>query len=135
MKTVFVDSNVFVRFLAKDDRGQGGQAADLFRSAAEGHMRLLTGPPVLFEIAWTLRAAYGKDKQTVLDVLASIASWPGLTLVDDKLVDQALALARATGQEFADAYVAVSAHEHGADAVATFNRRRFDKMGISLHEM
>lgn len=57
-KTVFVDSNVFLRFFTVDDAGQHERAAQLFEKAAAGKVKLVTGPPVRFEIAWTLRSAY-----------------------------------------------------------------------------
>ncbi|PYV18921.1 MAG: PIN domain nuclease, partial [Acidobacteria bacterium] len=57
MRRVLVDANVFLRFFTHNKRGQHSRAADLFKKAANGTLLLLTGPPVLFEIAWTLRAA------------------------------------------------------------------------------
>ncbi len=133
MKTIFVDANVFLRFFTVDDQGQHDQAARLLREAAGGKVSLITGPPVLFEIAWTLRAAYRQGNPKVLEVLSAIAAVPGLQFTDGRIVDQALALAKTTGQEFADAYIAAAAGECGADAVATFNRKHFDKLGVALH--
>ena len=133
MKTIFVDANVFLRFFTKDDRGQASQAERLFRRADEGAIALVTGPPVLFEVAWTLRSAYKRSPPEVLDVLSRIAGFPGLRLLDGALVETAIALARASGQEFADAYLLALAHENGADAVATFNRKHFETMGAALY--
>jgi predicted nucleic acid-binding protein len=132
MKTVFVDANVFLRFFTVDDRGQHDQAEELFRRAASGRIALVTGPPVLFEIAWTLRSAYRQTNAKVLDALSAIAALPGLRLTDGRIVQDALALAKASGQEFADAYIATASLEAGADAVATFNRKHFDQLGVTL---
>ena len=132
MKTVFVDANVFLRFFTVDDRGQHDQAEELFRRAASGRIALVTGPPVLFEIAWTLRSAYRQTNAKVLDALSAIAALPGLRLTDGRIVQDALALAKASGQEFADAYIASASLEAGADAVATFNRKHFDQLGVTL---
>lgn len=82
MKTIFVDANVFVRFFTVDDRGQHEQSVELFRQAAAGKVVLVTGPPVLFEIAWTLRSAYQQTNPKVLHVIAAIAALPGLQLTD-----------------------------------------------------
>ncbi len=133
MKRVFVDANVFLRFFTVDDQGQHDQAAALLRRAAEGKIALISGPLVLFEIAWTLRSAYRQSNVKVLDVLSAIAALPGLQLTDDRIVEDALALAKASGQEFADAYIASAAGEVDADEVATFNRRHFDRLGVALH--
>lgn len=134
MKTIFVDANVFLRFFTLDDRGQHDQAAGLFHQAATGKIALVAGPPVLFEIAWTLRSAYRQTNVKVLEVLSAIAALPGLQLTDGRIVEDALALAKTSGQEFADAYIASASREIGADEVATFNRKHFDKLGITLHE-
>jgi len=134
VKTIFVDANVFLRFFTVDDRGQHEQAVELFRQAAAGKVALVTGPPVLFEIAWTLRSAYKQTNPKVLDVIAAIAALPGLQLTDARIVEGAVALAKASGQEFADAYIASASHQAGADVVATFNRKHFDQLSVTLHE-
>ena len=78
MKTVFVDSNVFLRFFTIDQTGQHEKAAALFAGAAEGKIRLVTGPPVLFEIVWTLRSAYKLSKEQILDAVEAIAAFKGI---------------------------------------------------------
>ncbi len=132
MKTVFVDSNVFMRFFTKDDSGQHEKAATLFEAGAAGKIRLVTGPPVLFEIAWTLRSAYNLSKEQISDALDAIIAFPGLKLKDAELVEEAIRLARSSGREFADAYIRASANEMEA-RIATFNRKHFTKMENELH--
>jgi predicted nucleic acid-binding protein len=133
MRRIFVDANVFLRFFTVDDQGQHARAAGLLRDAAAGRLNLVTGPPVLFEIAWTLRSAYRQTNACVLEVIAAIIALPGLELLDARAVADALSLAQASGQEFADAYIAAAAREAELDAVATFNLRHFARLGIALH--
>jgi len=128
-KTIFVDSNVFLRFFTVDDAGQHARAAQLFEKAAAGRLNLITGPPVLFEIAWTLRSAYDQPRERVLDVLAAIQALSSLALTDALLVEQAIELARKSGQEYADAYIVATAEKAGAAEIATFNQKHFDKLG------
>jgi len=134
-KTVFVDSNVFLRFFTVDDAGQHERAAQLFEKAAAGKVKLVTGPPVLFEIAWTLRAAYDQSRERVLEVFAAIQALSSLILTDAQLVEQAIELARKSGQEFADAYIVAAAEKVGAPEIATFNQKHFDKLGAKLHSL
>ena len=54
---------------------------------------------------------------------------------DGPLVEKAIRLARASGEDFADAYVAAVASETGADALATFNRKDFARLGLPLHAL
>jgi predicted nucleic acid-binding protein len=135
MRTVFVDANVFLRFFTADDMVQQRRAADLLHKAASGKVALVTGPPVLFEIAWVLRSAYRLGRENVLDVLDAIVATPGLTLLDSKLVEDAVGVARNSSQEFADAYAFASARKVGADAIATFNRKHFEPMGANLYRL
>ena len=135
MKTVFVDSNVFLRFFTISPPDQHRRARRLFRGAAAGDVSLVTGPPVLFEVAWTLRSTYEYPRDAVLDVLARIAAFPGLNLIDGLLVQAALRSARHAGQEFADAYIYANAIDAGTEAIATFNRKDFARMGAPLVEL
>jgi predicted nucleic acid-binding protein len=133
MTTLFVDANVFLRFFTIDDDGQHKRATELFQSAAAGKVKLVTGPPVLFEIAWTLRSAYSLSRNQVVDVLAAIVALPCLTLTDASLAEEAIELARSSSQEFADAYIAAAAARAGATEIATFNQKHFEKLGAKIH--
>jgi len=130
MTAWFVDANVFLRFLTVDDRGHHPRAVRLFETAKAGECRLVTGPPVLFELAWTLRAAYKIPRDRVLEILSAVFAMPGMTLTDASLVADALTLASSTGAEFADAYIAASSRAAGCAGVATFDRKDFAKLGI-----
>jgi len=132
MSTWFVDANVFLRFFTVDDQGQHERAARLFSKALKGQLRLVCGPPVLFELSWTLRAAYKVSREKVQEVLSAILSMPGLAMTDTHLVETALTLADIAGVEFPDAYIAAGALAAECDGVATFNRKDFVKMKIKL---
>ncbi len=132
MNTWFVDANVFLRFLTIDDQGQHGQAARLLSRASKGEVRLVCGPPVLFELSWTLRSAYKVAREKVLEILSAVYSMPGLLMTDAHLVEVALTLADAAGVEFPDAYIAANALAEECDGVASFNRKDFARMKIRL---
>lgn len=131
---IFVDANVFLRLFTVDDQGQSERAAGLFRRAGDGEVGLFSGPPVLFEVAWVLRRAYHVPRDKVLGALTAILAVSGMEVVDAELVHLAIERAQVTGSEFADAYIAATIATHGCDAVATFNRRDFKKLGVALAE-
>jgi len=133
MTTVFVDSNVFLRFFTIDDAGQHKQAAELFQKAAARKIELTTGPPVLFEVAWTLRSAYGQTREQVLKVMAAIVALPCLTLTDAPIVEAAIELATRSSQEFADGYIAAAAPRAGASEIATFNQKHLERLDAALY--
>lgn len=135
MNRVFVDSNVFLRFFTTEDMDQHRRVVNLLHRAADGEIALITGPPVFFEIAWVLRSSYGLPKEQILDLLQTMLEMIGLSVIDAELVDIAIRLAKKCGQDFADAYICVSAEAYEADGIATFNRKHFEKLGAALYPM
>jgi len=51
------------------------------------------------------------------------------------MVEDAVRRSEETGVEFADAYIMASAAAEGCDAIATFNRSDFLKLGAQLAEL
>ena len=132
MKTWFVDSNVFLRFLTTDDEGHHERAVRFLQKASRGEVRLACGPPVLFELAWTLRSAYKVSREKVLEILNGLCAMPSLSLTDSSLVKDALTRAGETGVEFADAYIASGVKASECAGIATFNRKDFSRLGVEL---
>ncbi len=134
MKRVFVDANVFLRLFTQDIPEQADAAEDLMRAAEAGEVELITGSPVLFEVAWELRRIYKRSSGEVLEVLERIHAFPGLRLTDAPLVARALQLARERRQSFADAYISASVGSADCDGLATFNRKHFAKLAVALYD-
>ena len=133
MKKIFIDSNVILRILTRDDENQFKKAEQLFTRAINGEVMLYCGPPVLFEVVWTLEARYKVPSGAILDYLEALLATSGLVIIDRNLVEKAVSKSRQSGIEFPDAYVSVLAEEHECDEIATFNISDFRKLGIKLH--
>ncbi|MDR0648326.1 MAG: PIN domain-containing protein [Synergistaceae bacterium] len=130
MRDVLVDTNVILRlFDTISAPDQTARAKQLFEAAKNGGVRLVIGPPVLFEVAWVLRSALKWSNGDTLDVLEAIIGWRGVKTLDKDYVKQAISLGRETGIGFADSYLAITAIDCGLD-VATFNERHFQKCGV-----
>jgi predicted nucleic acid-binding protein len=128
---LMVDANVFLRYFMVDEQKQAAQAEALFQAAKDGKVQLVCGPPVTFELAWTLRRAFGLSRRQVLETLKNLLALPGLQLIDAPLVRRAVELGEAHNMEFADAYIAASAMGSKAQ-LATFNERDFKDAGVGL---
>lgn len=135
MKRVFVDSNVLLRYFVNDADAQHRAVRRLFRECDAGKVVLVIGPPALFEVAWTLKAAYSQSRETILDILASILSTSGVEVADADTVQEAISLARKHGQDFADAYVTALAADKHCHAIATFNKKHFAQSGVDLYPL
>ena len=128
---VFVDSNIFLRYLLKDDEKQFLQAETWIERARRGELTLMVGPPVFFEIAWTLKRCKFQ-KEDIITALASLLATPNLIVSDREIAMEAVEMARETGIEFSDCYVAASARRGGVDCIVTFNQRHFVDLPVRL---
>ena len=135
MKRVFLDTNIFLRYLTDDPPEHAGKVERLLELAKEGEITLVAGPPVFFELAWTLKSFYKMSRQKIYECLTAILGISALEVTDIHTVEEALELYKATSADFADAYLAVLSKLTGADAVATFNRKRFKDLSVDLHSL
>ena len=113
-----MDSNVFLRFYAEDDKSQGDAAEKMFHLAAARKIDLVTGPPVFFEVAWSLKSGFGWPNHKILETLEAMTTAPNMKLLDRDLIVGAIMLAKETGLGFPDTYTAVTARN-------TIRRRPF----------
>jgi predicted nucleic-acid-binding protein len=134
LKKVFLDTNIFIRYLVNDIPDQVDKVEDLFDRAERGEIRLVTGPPVFFEIAWTLKSFYNMNRKRIYGCLRGIIGLQGLEIIDLKIIEEALEIYNQTSADFNDAYIAVLSQKNGADSIATFNIRHFKNLNVQLYD-
>lgn len=135
MKKIFLDTNIFIRYLVNDIPGQVDKVEKLFDLAEQDDVLLLTGPPVFFEIAWTLKSFYDYDRVKIYECLSSILGIYGLEILDFGILEEALELYKNSNADFSDAYIAVSANKNFADSIATFNKKHFTSLNANIYPL
>jgi predicted nucleic-acid-binding protein len=90
MRRVFVDTNVFLRFLTADDPGKAEKARRLFASAVSGELVVETSLLVIAEIVWTLESFYGLTHDEVAEQVTTILATPNLECPGKELLFEAL---------------------------------------------
>lgn len=135
MKRTFLDTNIFIRYLVNDIPSQVDKVEKLFDLAEQDKIRLVTGPPVFFEIAWTLKSFYGFDKYRIYDCLSGILGIYGLEVLDVEILLEALELYKESNVDFSDAYISVSSEKNNADSIATFNKKHFKSLNAKLYPL
>lgn len=109
-----VDTNVLVRFLARDDAGQTAHADDLFK-----RNRIWIPKTVLLETEWVLRTSYSFHRDRMASDFRALLGLTTARVEDEGTVAKALDWF-AAGMDFADAlHLASSGY---ATAFATFDR-------------
>lgn len=126
--TIFVDTNLFLRYLTNDVPEQADAVERLLRRAMAGEIRLLTNELVIAEIVWTLESFYKLSRQEIRDKVLAILNTPGLEVANGPTVLQAIVWYAEKNVDFIDAYNGAWILSQGLNAVYTFDRRHFSRL-------
>lgn len=108
-----IDTNVLVRFLARDDEQQFQKAVRLFARNA-----VFIPTTVILETEWVLRYAYGFAQSAILDAFSKTFGLPNVRIQHTDSVAEAIDLTR-KGLDFADVLHLASSRD--CDSFATFD--------------
>ena len=134
MSTCFLDTNILLRFLTRDDEGKAQQALDLLLKIERGEEKVITSPLVIFETIYTLQSFYKVPRQLIKEQILSIISLRSLHLPDKNLYHRAFDLYVTKNISFADAYNAVYMQAEEVSYIYSWDRD-FDKIdGITRLE-
>jgi predicted nucleic acid-binding protein len=128
MASLFVDTNVFLRFLTNDDPAKAKRAETLFRDAMRGKIRLATSLLVIAEIIWTLESFYKLDKADIAAKVEKILNTPNLDCPEAPLIFMALDLYVHENIDFVDAYHGFYMREQGLTQILTYDRKHFARI-------
>lgn len=101
----FLDTNIILRYLTKDDPRKAERCFDLFQSVKRKDLRLVTSESVMAEVVYVLssKSLYNQSRQNVRALLLPIVSLPGLKIPHRRTFLRALDLYGATRLDFEDA--------------------------------
>lgn len=125
MRRVFVDTNVFLRFLTRDDPAKAEKARRLFAATVAGELVAETSLLVIAEIVWTLESYYGLSHDEVAEQVTAILATPNLECPHKDVLLEALLAYTERNVDFIDAYHAVLLGRRRDVSVATFDRKHF----------
>lgn len=127
MTKVFVDTNVFLRFLTNDDPVKAKRAEMLFRQAIQGKIQLITSLLVIAEIVWTLESFYHLTKTDIASKVEIILNTPNLLCPEAEIIVMALDLYVQGNMDFIDAFHAYDLQAQGLLQIATYDRKHFNR--------
>lgn len=136
MRRIFVDTNVFLRFLTEDDLEKAERARRLFASAVAGEVVVETSLLVIAEIVWTLESFYGLTHAEVAEQVTTILATPNLECPNKEQLLEALLAYTERNVDFIDAYHAVLLGRRHDVSLATFDRKHFRRFpGLDLLDL
>lgn len=128
MKTSFVDTNLFVRYLTNDDPQKADRVEKLLAQAASGKIRLVTAEMVLAEVIWVLESAYGLKAPDIAPMIKGILATPGLEVTNESLAERALVYYESHNIDFIDGYIAALMERMGIVEIFSFNKKHLPRI-------
>jgi predicted nucleic-acid-binding protein len=130
---VFVDTNLFLRYLTNDVPTQANAVEQLLHQATAGETILVTNSLVIAEIVWTLESFYHLTKNDIREKVLAILNTPGLEVADNDQVLQAIIWYVDQNIDFIDAYNAAWLLDQGMTVAYTFDRKHFSRLsGVTV---
>ena len=127
METKFVDTNIFLRYLTKDDPSKYEKCKEMFKKAMKGEIAITTSGMVIAELVWTLLSYYKVPKAEVVEKVTVIVGTKNLSIPDRHIVADALVLYARKNIDFIDAYNAMFMKYHGLRKIYSYDED-FDLM-------
>jgi len=106
MKKLFLDSNIWLRFLTKDEPKQFTDVLKLIEKIESGNFKTYTSTLVLLEVNYVLKNLYRLPMEEVVKALESIKSVRGLTIIEKTAFSKALNLYKLYKIKLADCLIA-----------------------------
>ena len=108
MKKVFLDTNVWLRFLLQDEKEQAEACLKLLELIEAGKFRPYTSAIVLLELQYVLTVVYKIPREEVVKDIEAILGTRGLVLIEKTDFRKALEAYRQTKIKLADCLIATA---------------------------
>jgi len=130
----FLDSNIFLRPLVKDDPKKTKECEILFERIKRGEIKAFTSNLILAEIVWLCSRFYKIEKEEIIKILRSILYYRNLKIIDKFDPHLALEIYRKYNIKFIDALSSSNPKIYQKKAIVVSYDKDFDKIGVIRKE-
>jgi predicted nucleic acid-binding protein len=125
----FIDANIFIRHLTRDDPEKAQACFDLFRQAERNEINLTTSEAVIVEVVYVLssKQLYDLPRERIRELLCPLLSLPGLKLAPRRMYLRALDLYATYAIDFEDALLVAQMERRKVAEVYSYDRD-FDRV-------
>ncbi len=127
-KLAWLDTNVILRFLIRNDESEFKAAYDIFQKAEKGHLILQVHPVTVAEMILTLDLFYQYSRKEISETLSGFFEIEGLVVLDKDLIQKALTIYGEKEVDYIDAYLAAVAGKNKEHAIVTFDVSCFSRL-------
>lgn len=127
MKRYYLDANIILRFVLKDNKVQYPQARDYFARAQKGEITLILIPEAVIEVNYVLRSTYGQLRLEVAKILKSLIHTPYIEVAERILLMEAVDMYAQINADLVDIILFLKAKADSAE-VLSFDATDFKKI-------
>jgi predicted nucleic acid-binding protein len=128
MKTCFVDTNLFVRYLTDDDREKANRVETLLNEATGGEIKLITSDLVMAELIWVLESSYDLKPAAITPMIRAILATPGLEVINGAVVGRALEIYQDQNVDFVDGHIVALAEKLNISEIYSFDKKHLSRI-------
>ena len=128
MKTCFMDTNLFIRYLVNDDPEKADRVEKLLEQATSGKIRLVTADLVIAEVVWVLESAYGLKNAEITPMVKGILATPGIEVTNAELVGRSLDYYESLNIDFIDGYIAAVMDKMKITEIYSFDKKQISRI-------
>jgi predicted nucleic-acid-binding protein len=126
-----LDTNILVRFFAKDDPLQTPKARVVLSSLTTAEPGWV-GVATILELVWIMTSTLGVGRDAVAQILAELLTRETIVVERAETIEKALQRYRRGNADFADCLIASSAKAAGCSRTVTFDRIAARDAGMEL---
>jgi uncharacterized protein len=125
----FIDTNIFLRFLTKDDPVKAAKCRQLLQSAAEGDLKLYTTDLVIAELIWVLQSpkTYNLSPAEIFEVTMPLLTIKNLYFPCKNVFPDIMDLFQTEKIDYIDAYNSVIMLGRNIDTIYSYDKH-FDQL-------
>lgn len=129
MTQYFVDTNIFLRFLTRDDEKQYQACRKLLEKASTGKIKLITSAVVILEVLWTLNSYYNEPKEQIVEKIMSLLDSPNLEVENKEIFHEAIIIWQQENVSFNDSIHYVWMQKRKIKKIYSFDKD-FDRLPL-----
>ena len=131
-RTVYCDTNIFIRYLMGEDTQEGQQAFELLSQVQSGEVKAHLLESVFTEIVFVLTSFYRVPRDEIAFSLTGLIRYKGIVNDHKTVLVMALDYYQSTDLHIVDCLLAAHAHTHNYE-LFTFDKKL--KKFMSKHEI
>lgn len=125
----FLDANVILRYLTRDDPEKAGRCLELFQRVDQDQVELTTSESVIAEVVYVLSSPrlYNLSPERIRDLMLPVLSLRGLKLLSRQLYCRALDIYATYHVDFEDALAVAHMEQQDITEMVSYDKH-FDRV-------